>query len=164
MIAQTWAAAIFASSSPARSKVFCGGSWQEALWSRGACVSLQYCLPQEELLVTEDRGNHYQQESGKRGKQSVAERCLLHLATWRVRGVLPGRRLPRRRLYALRVAGRQRGNRAACATCLTASHRLSFGCRWCGLHQGQRLFCCSASDENPDICTAKRDCMPLVSS
>eukprot|EP00439_Symbiodinium_sp_Y106_P075329 s2639_g14.t3 len=62
--------------------VFCGGSWQE-----------------EEVLVTEDRGNHYQQECFQAG--------------------------------ACRDGG-------------------STPCEWCGLHQGQRLFCCSASDENPE--------------
>ncbi|CAE6969526.1 unnamed protein product [Symbiodinium sp. CCMP2592] len=68
--------------------VFCGGSWQE-----------------EEVLVTEDRGNHYQQECFEAG--------------------------------ACRDGG-------------------STPCEWCGLHQGQRLFCCSASDENPEYANCSR--------
>ena len=111
----TRAAATFASSSPARSKVFCRGGWQEALWTRGAVVSLYSCLPQVEVLVTEDRGDHYQQESGARAEQEQSESDAS--ITLRVPGVLPGRCLPGRRLCALRVAWRQRGPK----TCLSRS-------------------------------------------
>lgn len=68
--------------STAQWTVFCRGGWQEV-----------------EVLVTEDRGDHYQQECFQAG--------------------------------ACRDGG-------------------SVPCEWCGLHQGQRLFCCSASDENPE--------------